>query len=69
MAYVAAGRFDGYWARDVQPWDIAAGIVLVREAGGMVSAIRDGDEPLEKGSIVCANAPLFEGFRKVIRGE
>lgn len=69
MAYVAAGRFDGYWARGVQPWDIAAGIVLVREAGGMVSAIRDGDDPLVKGSIVCANEPLFEGFRKVVRGE
>jgi myo-inositol-1(or 4)-monophosphatase len=69
MAYVAAGRFDGYWERGVQPWDIAAGLVLVREAGGMVSAIREGDDPLVKGSIVCANDPLFEGFRRVIRGE
>jgi myo-inositol-1(or 4)-monophosphatase len=69
MAYVAAGRFDGYWARDVQPWDIAAGIVMVREAGGLVSAIREGDEPLVKGSIVACNEPLFEGFRKVVRGE
>ena len=36
LAYVAAGRFDGYWERDLQPWDIAAGILLVKEAGGMV---------------------------------
>jgi myo-inositol-1(or 4)-monophosphatase len=69
MAYVAAGRFDGYWERGVQPWDIAAGLVLVREAGGMVSAIREGDDPLAKGAVVCSNTPLFEGFRKVIRGD
>jgi myo-inositol-1(or 4)-monophosphatase len=69
LAYVAAGRFDGYWDRGLHAWDMAAGILLVREAGGMVSAIREGDEPLEKGAVICANVPLFEGFRKIIRGE
>jgi myo-inositol-1(or 4)-monophosphatase len=68
LAYVAAGRYDGYWERELQAWDIAAGILLVREAGGFVSAIRDGDDPLEKGAILCANEPLFEPFRKIIRG-
>ncbi|WP_050527624.1 inositol monophosphatase family protein [Pseudorhodobacter aquimaris] len=69
MAYVAAGRFDGYWARGMRPWDIAAGLVLVREAGGLLSAVREGHDPLINGTILCSNEPLFEGFRKVIRGE
>lgn len=68
LAYVAGGRFDGYWERELNAWDIAAGMLLVREAGGFVSAIRDGDDPLEKGAILCANEPLFEPFRKIIRG-
>ena len=69
LAYVAAGRFDGYWERELKQWDIAAGILLVKEAGGMISAIRDGDEILEKGERVCSNDPLFEGFRKIIRND
>ncbi len=69
LAYVAAGRYDGYWERGIQPWDMAAGMVIVREAGGMVSAIREGDEPLVKGAIICGNQNLFEPFRKIIRGE
>jgi len=69
LAYVAAGRYDGYWERELKAWDIAAGILLVKEAGGFVSAIRDGDEPLVKGAIICGNEPLFEPFRKIIRGE
>ena len=69
LAYVAAGRYDGYWERGIQPWDMAAGIILVREAGGFVSGIRDGDDPVEKGSIIAGNTALFEDFRKMIRGE
>jgi myo-inositol-1(or 4)-monophosphatase len=68
LAYVAGGRFDGYWERELQLWDIAAGSLLVREAGGFLSAIRDGDDPLEKGAIICANEALFEPFRSIIRG-
>jgi myo-inositol-1(or 4)-monophosphatase len=69
LAYVAAGRYDGYWERELRAWDIAAGLLLIKEAGGFVSAIRDGDEPLVKGSVICANEPLFDPFRKIIRGE
>ena len=68
LAYVAAGRFDGFWERELQPWDIAAGLVLVREAGGMVSGIREGQDPMESGSVILGNEALFEPFRKVIRG-
>ena len=68
LAYVAAGRFDGYWERELKPWDIAAGILLVREAGGLMSPIRDGDDILAKGAVICANDALFAPFRDLIRG-
>ena len=68
MAYVAAGRFDGYWEREIHPWDIAAGTILVREAGGMVSGIGDG-APFATGTVVAANTALFADFRGLIRGE
>ena len=67
LAYVAAGRYDGYWERELQAWDVAAGILLVKEAGGMVQAVREGDDILEKGAVLCANDPLFAQFSKIIR--
>lgn len=69
LAYVAAGRYDGYWERELKAWDIAAGILLVREAGGMVAPIRDGDDILDKGAILVCNDPLFEPLKKIIRNE
>lgn len=69
LAYVAAGRYDGYWERELQAWDIAAGILLVKEAGGFVSGLREGDDPLEKGAVICANEAMFDPFRAIIRGE
>ncbi len=67
LAYVAAGRFDGFWERHLKPWDIAAGILLVREAGGFVDPIRDGDDLISSGSIIAGNANAYGGFRKIIR--
>ena len=67
LAYVAAGRFDGFWERELQPWDIAAGMLLVTEAGGMVGPIRDGHQPLEHGDIVAANGDIFNSFAEVVR--
>ena len=67
FAYVAAGRYDGFWERELQPWDMAAGIILVREAGGMVQAIREGDDILASGSVICGNDGLFAPFCKTIR--
>ena len=67
LAYVAAGRFDGYWERELNAWDIAAGILLVKEAGGMVAPVREGYDILEKGALICANDPLFEPLKKIIR--
>jgi myo-inositol-1(or 4)-monophosphatase len=67
LAYVAAGRFDGYWERELNAWDVAAGILLVKEAGGLVSGLRDGQEPLD-GALIAGNQALFEDFRKTLRG-
>ena len=55
LAWVAAGRYDGFWEHDLNAWDIAAGVILVREAGGFVTDTEGGDQPLEKGSIVAGN--------------
>ncbi|MDP4034244.1 MAG: inositol monophosphatase family protein, partial [Pseudorhodobacter sp.] len=65
LAYVAAGRYDGYWERELAPWDVAGGILLVKEAGGMVTGIRDTQDPLEDGSLIAGNEGLFEAFRKI----
>ena len=67
LAYVAAGRYDGYWERHIKPWDIAAGILIVREAGGIVGAIDPAQDPVADGSIICANDALFAALAKTIR--
>ena len=66
LAYVAAGRFDGFWERDLKPWDIAAGIVLVREAGGTVAEI-DGGDFMKTGSVLAANEELHPLIEQQLR--
>ena len=66
LAYVAAGRVDGYWERFIHPWDIAAGLIIVREAGGFVGSIGGGD-PIETNDVIAANAEIFESFAGIIR--
>jgi myo-inositol-1(or 4)-monophosphatase len=68
LAFVAAGRYDAYWERDLNPWDVGAGIVLVREAGGTVSEIGGGAYPMHNGSILAANAEIFDRARALIAG-
>jgi myo-inositol-1(or 4)-monophosphatase len=58
LAYVAAGRFDGFWERGLQRWDMAAGVLFVTEAGGVVSDADGGGDPLAAGSICVANSDL-----------
>lgn len=65
LAWVAAGRYDGYWELNLNPWDIAAGIILVREAGGFVTA-PDGGDPLASGDVVAANPALHPKLREVV---
>ncbi|MCW9003414.1 MAG: inositol monophosphatase [Rhodospirillales bacterium] len=66
LAYVAAGRFDGFWETGIKPWDMAAGIVLVREAGGFVSDISGKKAMLDTGSVICANEHLIRPLSKVV---
>jgi myo-inositol-1(or 4)-monophosphatase len=67
LAYVAAGRYDGYWERNLSQWDIAAGAVIVREAGGLAREL-DGGDFMETGSIVAANEKLLPLLQKAVRG-
>jgi myo-inositol-1(or 4)-monophosphatase len=66
LAWVAQGRFDGYWERDIQAWDMAAGIVLVREAGGFVSDVDGRQTMLKSGAIVCGNEAIHGALQKRI---
>jgi myo-inositol-1(or 4)-monophosphatase len=67
LAYVAAGRFDGYWERGLHAWDMAAGLLIVREAGGFAEAILPEAKILEHGSVIAANDQVFAKFASVIR--
>ena len=67
MAFVAAGRYDAYWERTIQSWDIAAGIVLVREAGGFVSDLDGGGDMLTKGHIVAGNETMMRRTLDLVR--
>lgn len=67
LAYVAAGRYDGFWERRLNAWDMAAGVLLVKEAGGFVQAIHPEDNPVESGEVICGNEALFDRFANVIR--
>uniref|UniRef100_Q07HE6 Inositol-1-monophosphatase n=1 Tax=Rhodopseudomonas palustris (strain BisA53) TaxID=316055 RepID=Q07HE6_RHOP5 len=66
MAAVAAGRFDGYWERNLSPWDIAAGLLLIQEAGGTSSEI-DGGDVLTTGNIVCGNDYVHAELTRILR--
>jgi myo-inositol-1(or 4)-monophosphatase len=68
LAYVAAGRFDAYWERGLFPWDVAAGILLVREAGGVVTDLDGGQRALESGHILASNEPLHPQLLKLLKG-
>ena len=65
LAWVAAGRYDGFWELGLKPWDMAAGLLLVREAGGFVTDPRDG-EPRETGDVVAGNPHLHPKLRDVV---
>jgi myo-inositol-1(or 4)-monophosphatase len=67
LAYVAAGRFDGFWERGLNAWDIAAGVLVVREAGGLVEPVRKGQSILEDGHVIAAAASVFDRFADIIR--
>lgn len=67
LAWVASGRFDGYWEYDIKPWDMAAGIILVKEAGGYVTDINGKQDMLGSGTIVAGNEPVNRDIVKIIK--
>ena len=66
MAYVAAGRYDGYWERNLKPWDLAAGMVLVREAGGLVTDIDGGDSIFSRGDVLAGNSSILKALTPLL---
>ncbi len=68
LAYVAAGRFDGFWEYGLKPWDIAAGIILLREAGGLVSHLEGEQHWSEPGTLIAANAEIHPQLTDILAG-
>ncbi|MFL2801592.1 MAG: inositol monophosphatase family protein [Paracoccaceae bacterium] len=66
LAYVAAGRFDGYWERGLNSWDMAAGIIIVKESGGIICSLKKEGNPIFDGSILASSDKIFEEFSKMI---
>jgi myo-inositol-1(or 4)-monophosphatase len=67
LAYVAAGWFDGFWEIGLSKWDIAAGALLVKEAGGIVTDFNEKQAWMKTGNIVAANAKIYDEFIKIIQ--
>lgn len=67
LAYVAAGRMDGFWESSLNAWDLAAGIILIREAGGYVTDLAGGHDMLENGSILAGNEAIHRALGKALK--
>ncbi|MBL7478986.1 inositol monophosphatase family protein [Legionella bononiensis] len=66
LAYVASGRLDGFWELGLRPWDIAAGSLLIREAGGLISDIHGGEDFLQNGDVVAGTPKVFKSLLQTI---
>jgi myo-inositol-1(or 4)-monophosphatase len=66
LAYVAAGRFDGFWEMNLQEWDLAAGALLIKESGGMISDFSGGNGYLDSGNVVCAAPKIFKPLLQIV---
>jgi len=67
LAWIAAGRLDAYWERDLSPWDLAAGMILVREAGGFVTDLDGGDEIFAKRQIAAGNDTMHRELLRLLK--
>lgn len=66
LAYVAAGRFDGFWETGLERWDIAAGALIIKEAGGLISDLSGSERYLDNGQVVCGNPKIFKQLLSTI---
>ncbi|TGW05928.1 inositol monophosphatase, partial [Mesorhizobium sp. M2D.F.Ca.ET.145.01.1.1] len=67
LAYVAAGRMDGFWEVGLSAWDIAAGLLLIREAGGFASDMDGGQDMLDTGTVVAGNEIIQRALLKTVK--
>ncbi|MBK9584944.1 MAG: inositol monophosphatase [Alphaproteobacteria bacterium] len=68
LAYVAAGRYEGFWERNLKPWDVAAGAIIVKESGGYIGDLdSSAANPVETGNVIAANDRLFEPMAKILK--
>ncbi|MCR9191583.1 MAG: inositol monophosphatase [Gammaproteobacteria bacterium] len=67
LAYVASGRLDGFWGFSMKPWDIAAGVLLVQEAGGLISNLQGGELQLVEGNVIAAPPKIFKVMLKSLQ--
>src|SRR5262249_22603445 len=67
LAYVAAGRFDGFWESGLKKWDLAAGMLMIKEAGGLLSDYQGGDNSLESGQIIAGNPKIYKALLEIIK--
>ena len=68
LAYVACGRYDGRFEFNLKPWDIAAGVLIIQQAGGYISDFKGGNDYFRNGSVLASNKGIFEEFKTVIGG-
>jgi myo-inositol-1(or 4)-monophosphatase len=68
LAWTAAGRFDGYWERNLKPWDLAAGLVILKEAGGIATDAEGGEKMLDTGDVVAGNSHIVKGLLPLLAG-
>ena len=66
LAYIAAGRYDGYWQREINYWDIAAGIILVRESGGFIETVKGDDFSDKKMDMVASNSKIHKQLKNLL---
>ena len=66
LAYVASGRYDGYWQREINYWDVAAGLIIVKESGGFVENIKDKEFNMEKLDILATNSKIHKELRNLL---
>jgi myo-inositol-1(or 4)-monophosphatase len=66
LAYVAAGRYDGFWEFALSPWDIAAGMLMVQESGGLVTEVDGGAKMMQSGNVLATNGRLYDALRAVL---
>ena len=65
LCYVAAGRLDAFWETGLKPWDLAAGTLIIRESGGLISGLDGSEDFMESGHVLCGSPRIYTGLAKL----